>query len=459
MAWLPKHSAAGWWSAAIGGALIFMSNPMLAAERQVTRAAHGHILTNVNVWSPDSRWIVYDERKADSVFDGTRIAQVNVETGEVQTLFESRNGAACGVATYHPHERRVVFILGPENPTAEWSYGPSRRRGAVVDVTTPGGFRPLDAMNYAPPFLPGALRGGSHVHVFSPDGRSVSFTYDDEVLARLGPATTGAGHEVNQRNVAIAVREGGAVSGVVVKRNHPRNHDGDWFSVVVTRTVNAPRPGSDEISRAFEECWLPARDGVRRLAFLGHVVAPDGREHAEIFVVDVPVEVTRAGERPLEGTATLRPAPPRGTVQRRVTFTSGRKHPGVVLAPRHWVRTSPDGEQLAFLLRDEAGVVQLWLVAAAGGEPRQVTRNPTGIASAFTWTPDGRQIAHIMDNSVCLTEVATGRTRRLTERVAEALAPLPLACVVSPDGRKVAYQRPVSGDGGTFNQVFVADLP
>jgi len=357
-------------------------------------------------------------------------------------------------------ERQVtLFILGPENPTVEWSYGASRRRGAVVEVAAPGSFRPLDAMNYAPPFLPGALRGGSHVHVFSPDGESVSFTYDDEVLARLGPAKPGESHEVNQRNVAIAVRGSGVPSPLTVNRNHPRNHDGEWFSVVITRTVNAPRPGSDEISRAFEEGWLPPRGGVRRLAFLGQVVAPDGREHAEVFVVEVPAEVTRAGDRPLEGTVTLRPAPPRGTVQRRVTFTAGRKHPGVVLAPRHWVRASPDGGRLAFLMRDEGGVVQLWLVPTEGGEPRQVTRNGTGVASAFTWTPDGRQIAHTMDNSVCVTDVATGVTRRLTERVADAQAPLPLACVVSPDGRRVAYQRPVTVDGRAFNQIFVADLP
>ena len=43
--------------------------------------------------------------------------------------------------------------------------------------------RSLDAMNYAPPFTPGALRGGSHVHVFSPDGAWVSNTYEDDVPA------------------------------------------------------------------------------------------------------------------------------------------------------------------------------------------------------------------------------------------------------------------------------------
>ena len=69
-------------------------------ERQLTHAPHGHVLTNANAWSPDSQWIVYDIRSdpAGSQFDGTRIERVNVKTGEVQTLYESRRGACCGVA-------------------------------------------------------------------------------------------------------------------------------------------------------------------------------------------------------------------------------------------------------------------------------------------------------------------------------------------------------------------------
>jgi Tol biopolymer transport system component len=198
---------------------------------------------------------------------------------------------------------------------------------------------------------------------------------------------------------------------------------------------------------------------MKSLAFLGNVVAPDGREHAEIFIVDLPADLTRPGDGPLEGTALRRPAPPLGVRQRRLTFTSGRRFPGVVTTPRHWVRASPDGSQLAFLMKDDAGVVQFWTISPAGGEPRQVTRHATGIASAFTWSPDGTRLAHVMDNSVYVTEVATGRGTRLTPRTPDAAAPLPLACVISPDGRHVAYLRNVPRDGATFSQVFVVSLP
>jgi hypothetical protein len=39
-------------------ALGFLGRPATGTERQLTYAPYGHVLTNVNVWSPDSRWIV-----------------------------------------------------------------------------------------------------------------------------------------------------------------------------------------------------------------------------------------------------------------------------------------------------------------------------------------------------------------------------------------------------------------
>src|SRR5438477_2306306 len=116
-------------------------------ERQITTARHGHILTNTGVWSADGRWIIYDVRSdpAGTEFDGDRIERVHVETGEVQVVYRARNGAKCGVATCSPVNDEVVFILGPEHPTADYSYGPNRRRGVVVDVAEPLVARSLDA--------------------------------------------------------------------------------------------------------------------------------------------------------------------------------------------------------------------------------------------------------------------------------------------------------------------------
>jgi hypothetical protein len=164
-----------WMLAAAGlqlSCLPLMSTAAAPAERQLTSGPGGRILTNDGVWSPDGEWIVYDTRSdaAGSVFDGRRIERVNVRTREVQVLYESRDGACCGVVTWHPRLDRVVFIHGPEHPDADWRYGAAHRRGVWVDVAWPGVAVNLDARDLTPPFTPGALRGGSHVHIYRPDG-------------------------------------------------------------------------------------------------------------------------------------------------------------------------------------------------------------------------------------------------------------------------------------------------
>lgn len=431
------------------------------AERQVTFGPSGHMLTNINAWSEDGEWLAYDDRNDDLVFNGTRIGRVHRVTGECQWLYESRHGANCGVATHRPAAPEVVFMHGPEHPTAEWRYGFTHRYGVLVDPRKPGVTRRLDAMNYAPPFAPGALRGGSHLHVFSPDGAWVSFTYEDDVLARLGKA--GPGCDSNQRNIGISVPAGP----VRVSPSHPRNHGGDYFSVLVTRATREPRPGSDEISRACDEGWIGRAgyqrgDGTRQaraLAFQGLVMGTDGRSHPEVFVLDLPEDLTQPGDSPLEGSGVRAPAPPKGTIQRRLTFTGDRRFPGLASAPRHWLHSSPDGREIAFLLKDDAGLAQLWSISPNGGEPRQISRHPWSIASAFTWSPDGRWIAHVMDQSVFLTEAASGRPIRLTRRSDLRHAPLPHACVFSPSGNEVAFMRRDAGSGQDFTQIFLTGIP
>lgn len=432
------------------------------SQRQVTTTAEGHLLTNANVWSPDGRWLVYDVRSSPdgSVFDGRRIERVEVETGRVEVLYEAAGLAACGVVTTCPTDDRVVFIRGPERPSPDWRYGPARREGVVVRASRPGVGEVLDARDLAAPYTPGALRGGSHVHVFSPDGRLVSFTYEDAVL----DAATAAGCERNLRGVAVSLCD----RRVVVPRTHARNHDGSAYSVLLTRLSDTPRPGSDEISRACEEGWIGARGYVRAdgshcrhaLAFQGTVTTAAGATLSEVFIVELPDDLGRLqtpGDGPLAGTATTRPRPPSGVVQRRITFTADRAFPGLQ-GPRHWLRSDPTGERIACLMRDQAGVVQLWSVSPRGGPPAQITRDPWDVASAFTWCPEGRRIAYVGDGSVMTVDVATGSSARLTPRVADATGPRPEACVFSPDGRRIAYLRTLRhAAGGRFNQLFVAE--
>ena len=412
--------------------------------REVELFAGRCVLTNCNVWSPDSQWIAFDSRSdpAGSVFDGTRIQMVNVETREVRIVYESHNGANCGVVTVHPTEPIVAFIHGPEFPTAEYSYGPSKRFGVMLDVLASGGRKPpvgveeaggcrpplapLDARDLAPPFTPGALRGGSHVHIWNPAGDRISFTYEDDIAAP------------GLRTIGVTLPH----TLVTVPKTHPRNHDGG-FSFLVAKVVPNPEPGSDEIGRAVEEAWL----GSHSLAFQGFVVPRRGGEAVpEVFVANLPTGSIAPGDGPLQGTRTELPFPPRGVTQRRLTV-------GGIHGPRHWLRSSPDGSRIAFLRNDARGVVQLWTVSPNGGDAVQVTDNEHPVASAFTWHPDGRRIALILDHSVCLVDATTGVTTRATPRTDDA--PRPEACVISPDGKVVAFVRHTGGR----NRLCVVDVP
>lgn len=424
---------------------------MMQPERQLTFAERSHQLTNINAWTADSEWLVYDVRPDGASFTGLTIERVNLLSGAVEVIYRAQQGAHVGVVTVSPDlPARYAFIHGPEYPDSQWRYDFHHRRGVIVSEPDRELAVTLDAMDITPPFTPGALRGGSHVHVFSPDGSRLSFTYNDHVLHERDIA-------LDLRNVGVAI----PLHGVNPPKQHPREYDGSHFCVLVSRTTPVPQPGSDEINRAYEEGWVGVSgyrrsDGDRQrwaLAFIGDTCSPAGEKLPEIFIVDLPEndeDYALAGERALAGTESELPAPPRGVRQRRLTFTAERRYPGVVNQPRHWLRVSPDGDAIAFLMRDDQGVVQLWTVAPTGGAPRQITRGDRGIQSAFSWSPEGNRLAFICDNSVMLCDPASGRLQRLTRRSAQP--PVGDAVVFSPDGRYVAFMRDIAG----YRQLFVA---
>lgn len=449
-------------AAALGGTLFGLSTcgpkepiQMNFSETQLTSAVQGHTIHNTQVFSKDGRWVVYDTRNDDNKIGSTgSIEIVNTETGEVRVLYQTTNqtgaGPGVGAATFSPTQDRVLFIHGIRNADASRPYGMTRRTGIGIDIDRPGEPIFMDARDIVPPFTEGALRGGTHAHSWSGDGKWISFTYNDYVMEQLAKTDTAIS---DLRTVGIMVPHPVEVG----EDSTLENNSGACFSVVVTDVAGKPKPGSDQIDKAFDECWIGKSgyrkaDGswqVKAIAFQGNVRDNAGKTITEVFVVDLPKNPMKAGDRPLQGTPTSRPGVPRDVVQRRITHTARG-----IEGPRHWLRTTPDGRLVCFLASDKQGVIQLFGLSPNGGEIRQITSNDFSIQGPFNIDPTGGWVAYPADNSVFITALATGDTYRITDRFTDEGKPIG-APNWSPDGNAIAYNRYIGAGNNRFIQVFL----
>ncbi len=426
------------------------------SEIQLTSDDQGHTIHNTQVFSPDDRWIVFDARNVDTGIGSTAtIAMVNVQTKEIKTLYHIEGqtvfGPGVGAATFSPIEDRVIFIHGIRNADKSKPYSVTRRTGVSIDVGKP--FLPIfmDARDIIPPYTPGALRGGTHAHSWSGDGKWISFTYNDYVLEQLAKKDTSI---ADLRTVGVMVPR----KVVVDDQGAPENNSGENFAVVVAEVTKHPRAGSDEIDKAFDEGWIGENgymraDGTRQekaIAFQGNVRNDQGKSITEVFVIDLPKDLTKAKiRRPLEGTTTTRPNVPDGVVQRRITYTVN----GIV-GPRHWLRTTPDGSVIAFLSKDEAGIIQIFSASPNGGEVKQLTHHSFPIQGPFNFSPDGKYIAYPADNSIFISNLKKEDFIRLTEKETDENKPVG-APVWSNKGDMIAYNKYVKGNKEDFLQLFV----
>ncbi len=441
----------------------------LAQQIGVPPIPRGCMVANRACWTADSRSIVIDLRDDETRFDSPAIVQVDLGDtphpahggttcpAPLRAIHRDAQAAPCGVPTCSPCDDRVVFIQADPTGNDGWNYCAWHRRGLLIDLANPGWSGPLDARDILPPFTAGALRGGTHLHTFNQHATAIVSTYEDHVLA----ASTAATAQQNRRCIAVHL-----LDHPVTPPQHQRNHAGSSFSVLVTRLHDQPQPDSDQINWATGEAWLAGTGN--RIAFQGTVCDRHGREVVELFRVELPDRLADLTGRTTDGAGMpradtpgasnplARPAVPAGVRQRRLTFTTERKHPGLV-GPRHWAVGSPDGSQIGCYLADEHGTPQFWTVASEGGTPQQITHDTPPPTSPFTWHPDGTQVAYHADGSVMLVDLVKGTMRRLTQRLA-AGGPTHHACVFSPNGRQIAYLQPVTEALQTFNQLHVVAL-
>lgn len=127
-------------------------------------------------------------------------------------------------------------------------------------------------------------------------------------------------------------------------------------------------------------------------------------------------------------------------------------------------RPSPDGRQIAFY-SSRSGHQDLWLVAADGsGQPRQLTREsmaPEEIRFGHAWSPDGKRIAFISNQSdfwtddLWLVDVADGELRQVTDRIRVSGVP-----AWTRDGQRIAIYGIAENEFwyGDLSDIFVVDV-
>jgi len=410
-------------------------------EIQLTRDAAGHCLNSTQCFSPDDQWIVFDGRNDDTQIGSTgTIAMVHTTTGEVRTLYkvpgQTAYGPGVGAATFSPVAGRVLFIHGIRNAGKDNPYSITRRTGVAIDVANPQLPVWLDARDVVAPYTNGALRGGTHAHTWTADGEWISFTYNDAVAE---PGLRTVGILVPGRQVTVPADEDG------------ENNSGEMFALLVARVTATPTPGSDEVEKAFDETWIGRNKNRRAIAWQGNVRDKTGHLKTEIFVAEIPSDILElVAETDLRGTEHTRPVVPDPITNRRLTFTEK----GVSATPRHWLRSSDDGSQIAFLMEDEKGHIQLFGVSPVDGKVTPFTSHDFSIQGPFNFSPDGKKLAYAADNSVFITDITRGETTRVTPKTEENTRPVG-AVNWSNNGKMLCYNRYVDSADGRFLQVFL----
>ena len=124
--------------------------------------------------------------------------------------------------------------------------------------------------------------------------------------------------------------------------------------------------------------------------------------------------------------------------------------------PRHWLRCTPDGNLIAFLSKDDKGIIQLFGVSPYGGKITQLTFNSYSIQGPFNFSPDGKHLAYLADNSVFVTDVKTHKSKRLTPRASTEENVIG-SVVWSNHGSMLAFNKYVKDKktGNLFLQIFI----
>ncbi len=405
----------------------------------LTKSASGHTLHHNGVFSPDDEWIVFDGRNDDTkIGETSTIGMVNVRTGEERQIYKTSNqtvfGPGVGAASFSPRENTVIFIHGLYDANQTRPYDITRRFGLAIHTDEPMKGIHMDARDVVAPYTPGSLRGGTHSHCWNGDGSLISFTYNDEFV------------DPDLRVVGVMLSSGREI--VVSEANG--NNNGKLYSAIVSDVVREPKWGSDEISKAFDECWIGSSGG-EQMAFQGNTCNKEGETITEIYTVKVDPKLVLKDSVAV-GKGGNRPQVPDGIRQTRLSRTTKG-----LSNLRHWLRSSPDGRFVYALAKDEDERNQLVQCEVATGEFTYISNLDFSIESPINIDSKGEKIAFVANNNVYVFDLQTKKTERLTANSGNDLKVVG-APVFSRKGDKIAFNQFVARDGAAYVQIKLVDV-
>lgn len=432
---------------------------MLIREQQLTSSPKGHCLHNTQVFCDDDSLIVYDTRNDDSKIQTTgSVEMINVQTGKETLVYQvpqqNDYGPGAGAASFSPTRKSIMFLRGLLNCNQQQPYAFNRRSGIKVNLDELNVAQNLDARNITEPLVPGALRGGTHAHQWSGDGNWISYTYNDYILDELSKQQP---DKKFNRSVGIMIPDY-AVN--VNRLEDAENFSGGMFSMLISDLKVDAQPDTDDIFAAVDECWI-GTNGYQRadgqwqrkaVAFQGCLYNESGKEKKEVYIADLPEQLSYEELMRTVGSLTSPPLVPKTVKQRRLTYTKYG-----ICGPRHWLRSSADGDTIAFLSYDDNKLVQVFGVSPQGGRPYQISKLEAGVSGPFNISPDGKYVACLSDNNVWIVDIKTGQAKQATfhQPHHEAVG----SVIWSNNGDLLAYNRYVEhADGNVYLQIFLLQL-
>ena len=413
---------------------IFGCNPKNTTMQRIktlTSSDKGHMLHHNGSFNATDEWIVFDTRNDETKIGETgEIGIVNVKTKEEKIIYLTTDqtvyGPGVGAVSFHPSEDRVIFIHGLLDAHKGMPYGMTRRFGMMVDLSSPLKGIPADCRDVTSPYQAGTLRGGSHSHCWSSDGNMISFTYNDQFV------------NPELRTVGVMVQP----DQEIFVDSAAGNIQGKYYSAIIADVIAEPENGSDQISKAFDECWLGniSDDPNPSIVFQGTTKNKDGEDVVEIFLVDIdPQKILQDKEAIGNDGEKIRV--PKGIVSKRLSHSENG-----LSDLRHWLRSSPDGKFVYALAKDKNGFNQIARCEVQTGELKNISNLDFSISSPINIDPKGEKITFIANNNVYLFDLKSLKADKTTDFGSDDL-PLLGVPVFSRDGSKLAFNQFVEKDG------------